>query len=98
MCPFITSCLINGNYSLLHMEVEKHTQEKVEQLGRRIKEFREKKGYTNAEKFAYEHGISRSQYAQYEKGKDLRFSSLVKLIHSFDTTLDEFFSEGFKDS
>ncbi len=70
-------------------------ENKIAQLGKRIKDLRLSKGYTNAEKFAYEHEISRSQYAQYEQGKDLRFSSLIKLTDAFGITMEEFFSEGF---
>ncbi|MEO9803455.1 MAG: helix-turn-helix transcriptional regulator [Reichenbachiella sp.] len=76
------------------MKEDQIIQDKIAQLGKRIKALRLSKGYTNAEKFAYEHEISRSQYAQYEQGKDLRFSSLVKLTDAFDMSLKEFFSEG----
>lgn len=68
----------------------------IQQLAKRIKELRIKKGYSNYEYFAYEHGISRAQYGRYEKGEDLRFSSLMKLIEAFGMTPDEFFSEGFE--
>ena len=65
-------------------------------LGKRIKELRIKKGYSNYEYFAYEHDLPRAQYGRYEKGEDLRYSSLLKVIRAFDLTLEEFFSEGFK--
>lgn len=68
----------------------------IQQLAKRIKELRIKKGYSNYEYFAYEHGISRAQYGRYEKGEDLRFSSLMKLIEAFGMTPEEFFSEGFE--
>lgn len=77
------------------MKEDQRIQRRISELGKRIKTIRQLKGYTNAEKFAYEHEISRSQYAQYEQGKDLRFSSLVKLTDAFGMTLEEFFSEGF---
>jgi transcriptional regulator with XRE-family HTH domain len=79
------------------MKEDQPMQDKVAKLGQRIRSIRLSKGYTNAEKFAYEHNISRSQYAQYESGKDLRFSSLVKLTQAFGMTMEEFFSEGFDD-
>ncbi len=66
-------------------------------LAKRIKELRIKKGYTNYEYFAYEHNISRAQFGRYEKGEDLRFSSLVKVVRAFGMTLEEFFSEGFEE-
>ena len=33
--------------------------------------------------------------AQYEKGKDLRYTSLLRLLSAFDISLQEFFAEGF---
>ena len=38
--------------------------------------------------------IARSQYGRYEKGEDLRYSSLLKVIRAFDITIEEFFKEG----
>lgn len=66
-------------------------------LGERIKALRISKGYTNYENFAYDHNISRAQYGRYEKGEDLLFSSLVKVVKAFGMTLEEFFSEGFEE-
>lgn len=68
----------------------------IAMLAKRIKSIRLAKGYTNYEYFAYEHGFSRSQYGRYEKGEDLRFSSLLKVIEAFEMTPEEFFSEGFE--
>jgi transcriptional regulator with XRE-family HTH domain len=68
----------------------------LQKLGARIRELRKKKGYDNYEHFAYDHNISRAQYGRYEKGQDIRFTSLLKLINAFEITLEEFFSEGFK--
>lgn len=65
------------------------------QLGERIKALRLERGYTSYEYFAYEHNISRAQFGRYEKGQDLRYSSLVKIVTAFEITLQEFFSEGF---
>lgn len=64
-------------------------------LGARIRQIRIQLGYTNYEYFAYENGIPRAQYGRYEKGEDLRYSSLVKVIKSFGMSMEEFFSEGF---
>lgn len=69
--------------------------QELEKLGRRIRSIRIAKGYTNHEYFAYEHNISRAQYGRYERGEDLRYSSLVKIIRAFDMSIEEFFSEGF---
>lgn len=64
-------------------------------LAERIRTLRIKNGYSNYENFAYDHKIPRAQYGRYEKGEDLRYSSLVKLVKAFDMTMGEFFSEGF---
>lgn len=71
------------------------TDEALIKLGNRIKELRIAKGYSSYEYFAYEHNISRAQFGRYEKGQDLRFSSLVKIINAFGMTWSEFFGEGF---
>lgn len=70
-------------------------QIELEKLGARIKFLRQQKGYTNYENFAYDHGISRTQFGRYEKGQNLRYASLVKIVKAFDMSMVEFFSEGF---
>lgn len=68
----------------------------IQKLSKRIKQLRIDKGYSSYEYFAYDHGFSRSQYGRYEKGEDLRVSSLIKLIEAFEMTPSEFFQEGFE--
>ncbi len=65
-------------------------------LGNRIKALRIQNGYTSYETFAYEHEIARAQFGRYEKGEDIRFSTLIKVINAFGLTVEEFFSEGFE--
>lgn len=77
------------------MSEQEEISKSIQQLGVRIKAIRKAKGYSSYEKFANAHEISRMQYWRYEKGEDLRFSSLVKLVSAFDMTLEEFFAEGF---
>lgn len=67
----------------------------LQQMGKRIKDLRIKKGYTSYEYFAYEHDIPRAQFGRYEQGQDLRMSSLTKIVNAFGMTLQEFFNEGF---
>lgn len=94
--------LINGNelaaikIALWYMPQQpKSENPAIKQLANRIKELRKKKGYSSYEYFAYDHGISRSQMGRYEKGEDIRFSSLMKLIEAFEMTPNEFFKDGF---
>ena len=75
--------------------IELNSEEELLKLGKRIKNLRIKAGYTSYEYFAYEHDIPRAQFGRYEQGKDLRFSSLVRVVNAFGMTLKEFFSEGF---
>ena len=67
----------------------------LNKLGERIRKIRISKGYTSYEYFAYDNNISRAQFGRYERGEDMRFSTLVRIIEAFDMTLEEFFSEGF---
>jgi len=67
----------------------------LNKLAERIRSLRIQKGYSNYENFAYEHKIPRAQYGRYEKGEDLRYSSLMKVVKAFDMSMTEFFSEGF---
>jgi len=67
----------------------------LKKLGEWIKALRIAKGYTSHEIFAYEHKINRTQYGRYERGEDLRYSSLMKILHALDISVQEFFAEGF---
>lgn len=69
----------------------------VAKLGTRIRELRKEAGYSSFEEFANDRGvIHRAQLGRYEKGQDLRYTSLVKVAKMFEMTLSEFFSEGFE--
>ena len=73
-----------------------YIEQQLENFGKRLKALRKGKGYSNYEQFAYEHSIGRAQYGRYEKGGDIRLSSLLKLLHVMEITPAEFFSEGFE--
>ena len=65
-------------------------------LANRIKQLRKEAGYSSSEIFAYDNQITSSQYGRYERGEDIRFTSLVKLCKAFKISLEDFFSEGFE--
>lgn len=67
----------------------------LQKFGKRIKQLRINKGYSNYEHFAYDHNISRAQYGRYENGQDLRYSTIIKIISAFEISVAEFFAEGF---
>ncbi|MEP0367147.1 MAG: helix-turn-helix transcriptional regulator [Cyclobacteriaceae bacterium] len=66
---------------------------KLESLGMRLKELRLEKGYTNYEMFAFKNDIPRAQYGRYEKGSDLKLSSLFKVAKALEVTMEELFKE-----
>lgn len=69
----------------------------LKKIGERLREIRKEKGYSSPDKFAYEHGINRSQYGKYEAGtEDLRLSSLIKVLDKLGISLNEFFSKNQK--
>ena len=78
-------------------QLSKDEQKMLRLLGDRIRELRIEKGFTNYEHFAYENNISRTQYGKYETGSNLQILTLHKLLKGFDISIEEFFSEGFKD-
>jgi transcriptional regulator with XRE-family HTH domain len=76
--------------------VQKSKEEDIKRLANRIRDLRQKKGYSNYESFAYENDLPRAQYGRYEKGEDMKYSSLLKVIKALGMTPKEFFSEGFE--
>lgn len=75
--------------------ISKSSEKQLKNLGQRIQKLRKKAGYSNYELFAYENKLSRSQYGKYEKGSDMEFTTILKIIEAHGMTLKEFFSEGF---
>lgn len=72
-----------------------YTIQQLESLAKRLREVRKERGFSNYEQFAFENEIPRAQYGRYEKGHDLRFSSLIKVLKAMDISLKEFFGDGF---
>jgi transcriptional regulator with XRE-family HTH domain len=73
---------------------ESDPKEELKKIGERLREIRKQKGYSNPDKFAYEHGINRSQYGKYEAGsEDLRMTSLIKVLNKLGMSLEEFFKD-----
>ena len=74
---------------------KKKDDPRIKLIGARLLALRRSAGHTSAEKFAFTHEISRAQYAGYEKGADMRISSLLRDLDKHGISLAEFFSEGF---
>ena len=58
-------------------------------LGERIRDLRKDADYTNAGHFAYENGLTASQYGEYENGKDMRLSTLIKIAKIHNLSVSE---------
>jgi transcriptional regulator with XRE-family HTH domain len=71
-------------------------EQKLRELGERLRYYRKLKGYTNYEHLAYDLGVSRSQYGKYENGGNIKFSTLCKILNHLDVRLEEFFKDGFQ--
>jgi transcriptional regulator with XRE-family HTH domain len=76
--------------------LEKDLEKLLSNMGKRMQELRKKSGYKNYELFAYENELPRAQYGRYERGQDLKLSSLLKVVRGYGITINEFFSEGFE--
>ena len=77
-------------------KLDRNTTQILKKIGQRLRELRKEKGFKSYEQFAFTHEINRVQYGYYEQGiKDLRISSLVKVLNAHDLTLSQFFDEYF---
>lgn len=74
----------------------KREEELIQILGDKIRSLRKQKGYSNADIFAYENDIDRSQYGKYERGMDMTFSSIVRITDALGVTLQDFFAKDFE--
>lgn len=83
-------------YGSAPRKVDLNPEEILQKLAKKLLALRKNAGYSNADFFAYENQIHRSQYGRYENGSDLKFTTLVKIINAHGLTLKEFFSEGFE--
>jgi transcriptional regulator with XRE-family HTH domain len=61
-------------------------------VGFRLAELREKKGYSTIKEFAIKHGLPEIQYWRIENGKaNLTLKSLVKILSIHKVSLQDFF-------
>lgn len=82
-------------FCIMEDNMQKNKEGDLKKLANRIRILRQEKGYSNYENFAYVNDLPRAQYGRYEKGEDLKFSSLLKVIRALGVSVKEFFSEGF---
>ena len=64
----------------------------LEQIGLKLRELREEKGYDSIKEFALDHELPMIQYWRIEKGKaNLTLKSLYRLLAIHSVSLEEFF-------
>ena len=91
----VTNKRSNCLFYLMKNPLNKKEEEAyLKKLGERLRYFRKKK-HSNYEYFAYEIGMSRTQYGAYENGRNIQFSTLLNLLKALDVSIEEFFAEGF---
>lgn len=66
-------------------------KERLEALGRHIKELRIKAGYSSHEDFANKHDFTMKQYWRLESGYDFKISTLLRLLDAHKMNYTEFF-------
>jgi len=73
---------------------EPQNQDKIDlkMLSQKIKTLRKETGLS-AEVWSYEHKFNRTQYAKYERGFDIRFTTLMRLLREMDIKPSEFFKD-----
>lgn len=69
---------------------------RIELIGARIQSLRIAAGHSSQEKAAWAFGISRSQWADYEKGVEMKMTTFLRVCDALNVTPAEFFSEGFE--
>jgi hypothetical protein len=66
-------------------------KEQLQKIGEKLRQLRIDKGYSNYENFAYDNGLNRANYGRYEKGANLRISTLISILECHGLTLDDFY-------
>ena len=73
-------------------ELADFQKEELQLITKKIKYLRIKNGYSNYEDFAHDADIARAQYGKYEKGANLKITTLIKILKHHSMTLTEFFN------
>jgi len=73
--------------------MESKEDNRIALIGEKIKELRIAKGYSSAEKFAYDNNLDRVQYWRIEKGANITIKTLLKILDIHSLHLSEFFKQ-----
>lgn len=66
---------------------------RIIKIAGRLKELRQRQGYTSSETFANQFDLSRVHYWRLEKGTNLTVESLLKILDIHKISLKEFFED-----
>lgn len=70
----------------------------LEQIGVKLQDLREQKGYASIKDFALDHDLPMIQYWRIEKGKaNITLKSLNKILSIHSISMEEFFCQKLKD-
>ena len=70
-----------------------YNKEVLQKIGGKLKELRQKAGYTSYENFAHDFDLDRKQYWRMENGANITVNTLVKLVKIHKLSLRDFFKE-----
>lgn len=65
--------------------------DRIIEIGKKLKILRLQKGYSSYEVFAWDNEIPRIQYWRMEKGTNFTITSLLRVLDVHNITLEEFF-------
>ncbi len=71
---------------------EKEKQDKLQEIGSKLRQLRKEKGYTSYESFAFDFGINRVQYWRIENGQNITIITLLKILAIHNISIEEFFN------
>ncbi|WP_343604796.1 helix-turn-helix transcriptional regulator [Fluviicola sp.] len=77
----------------LKAELSEKQKQQLITLGQKLKELRIKSGYSSYETFAFDKGINRANYGRYEKGENMRVSTLIQILDAHGLTLEDLFKK-----
>lgn len=95
MCYIIMYNSIMSFGEFCGMKKQPISDQRIEAIGKRLRELRIEKGYRSYDFFAWENKIPRMQYLNMEQGKNFTLKSLLRVLDIHKISLEEFF-KGFK--
>ena len=69
----------------------------ISKIASKLKKLRIDRGFSSYENFAYQNDLSRIQYWRMEKGTNFTIKNLLKILDIHKISIEEFFSEDFKE-